>query len=160
MRGMPDDRFKRYQEAGNDFLETARARAEDFLRELAKATESTQKQAQNQVDDLVAAGRKGTDQLIEIVRREVANQLSQLGLIAKAPAKKATAKKATAKKTAAKKAPAKKAPAKKATAKKAAAKKAPAKKAPAKKASATVNKATDTATSTGASADTGTSPTT
>ena len=80
---MTDDRFKRYQEAGNDFLETARARAEDFLRELAKATESTQKQAQGQVDELVAAGRRGTDQMIDLVRREVESQLSQLGVVTK-----------------------------------------------------------------------------
>ena len=80
---MTDDRFKRYQEAGNDFLEVARARAEDFLRELAKATESTQKQAQGQVDDLVAAGRRGTDQMIDLVRREVESQLSQLGVVTK-----------------------------------------------------------------------------
>ncbi len=118
---MTDDRFKRYQEAGNDFLEVARARAEDFLRELAKATESTQKQAQGQVDDMVAAGRRGTDQVIDVVRREVAAQFGQLGLATRAdldalerrlggtPPRKTPAKKTPAKKTPAKKTPAKKA---------------------------------------------------
>ncbi len=81
MDGMVDDRFKRYQEVGNDFFETARTRAEEFLRELAKATDSTQKQAQDQVDDLVAAGKRGTDQLLEVIRREISTQLAQLGVV-------------------------------------------------------------------------------
>src|SRR5438132_1320339 len=68
-----DDRFKRYQEAGADFLETARTRAEEFLRELAKLGDSSQKQAQVTVDDLVEGGRKGT----ELVRRHLAVSRSQ-----------------------------------------------------------------------------------
>lgn len=155
---MTDDRFKRYQDAGTDFLETARARAEDFLRELAKATESTQKQAQGQVDDLVAAGRQGTNQMIDLVRREVESQLSQLGVVTKAefeawkrrlggtPAKKAAATKTPAQKASAataaapaqksaatKAAPVKKSSATKGAAAKSTAKKSPAKKSPAKK---------------------------
>lgn len=162
---MTDDRFKRYQEAGNDFLETARARAEDFLRELAKATESTQKQAQGQVDDMVAAGRRGTDQMIDVVRREVAAQFGQLGLATRAdldalerrlggtPPAKTAAKKSPAKKAAAStKAAARKASgatkaATKSTGTKSAAKKAPAKRSPAKKASSPANKASGTASS-------------
>ncbi|MDQ6784610.1 MAG: hypothetical protein M3063_14490 [Actinomycetota bacterium] len=157
---MTDDRFKRYQDAGNEFLETARARAEDFLRELAKATESTQKQAQGQVDDLVAAGRRSTDQMIDVVRREVEAQLGQLGLATKSDLEAlerrlggTPPKRAATTKTAAHKAPAQKAraatraapsPAKKASATKSPAKKAPARKAPAKKAAAAVKKATGT----------------
>lgn len=137
---MPEDRFKRYQDVGTDFLESARARAEEFLRELAKATETTQKQASGQVDDLVAAGRRGTDQILDVIRREVSSQLGQLGLatqqdldaLERRVTGKAPAKKTAAKKAGAKKAGAKKAGAKKAASKKAAAKKAPAKKAPAK----------------------------
>jgi polyhydroxyalkanoate synthesis regulator phasin len=133
-----DDRFKRYQEAGAEFLEIARARAEEFLQELAKMGDSTQKQAQDTVDDFVAGGRKGTDQIVTAIRREITAQLSQLGLATKedladlerrlsggaagpatgaAPAvapKKAAPKKAAPGKEAAKKAPAKKAPRKKA----------------------------------------------
>jgi polyhydroxyalkanoate synthesis regulator phasin len=153
-----DDRFKRYQEAGADFLETARTRAEEFLRELASLGDSSQKQAQVTVDDLVEGGRKGTEQILATIRREITAQLSQLGLATKqdledlerrltatepvsAPgptpagpsggvAKKAAATKATAKKAAPARSPAEKAAAKKAPAKKAPAKKAgPAKKA-------------------------------
>lgn len=144
MAGMVDDRFKRYQEVGNDFFDTARTRAEEFLRELAKATDSTQKQAQDQVDDLVAAGKRGTDQLLEVIRREISTQLAQLGLVTRDEfealerrvAAQPAASPAKAAPGATKAAPAKKAPA---TKKAAPAKKAPAatKAAPAKKAPAT-----------------------
>lgn len=143
-----DERLRRYQEAGAEFVETARARAEEFLRLLSNLGDSSQDKAEETIDDLVETGRRNTGLLFEIVRREIASQLSLLGLATKedlanleakltaAPAKKtATKALAPAKKAAAAKAPtAKKTVAKKATVKKsAAAKKAPAKKAPAKK---------------------------
>ncbi len=123
-----DPRFKKVQEAGADFLETARARAEEFLRELAKAGDTTQERAHGAVDDVVEGSRKGTEQLIGSIRREISTQLGMLGLATKAdladlearltgrgtggtataPARKAPAKKATAKKATAKKATAKK----------------------------------------------------
>jgi polyhydroxyalkanoate synthesis regulator phasin len=78
-----DDRFKRYQEAGAEFLEAARTRAEEFLRELAQMGDSTQRQAQDAVDDLVEGGRKGTEQILTSIRREITTQLSQLGLATK-----------------------------------------------------------------------------
>jgi polyhydroxyalkanoate synthesis regulator phasin len=148
-----DERFKKVQGAGADFLEIARTRAEEFLRELSRAGGDTQDRAQGALDDLMEGGRKGTEQLVSLVRREVANQLGLLGLAtkedlaalerrmtgrvaatkaaAKAPAAK-TAASRTATKTAATKTPAArtatrsaatKTGAGKATAKKAAAKK-------------------------------------
>jgi polyhydroxyalkanoate synthesis regulator phasin len=78
-----DDRFKKYQEAGADFLETARARAEEFLRELSKVGESTQKQGRGALDDLVDESRKGTEQVIASIRSEIRSQLSLLGLATK-----------------------------------------------------------------------------
>src|ERR1700722_11942853 len=138
-----DDMFKKYQEAGADFLEVARAKAEEFLRELAKAGDSTQKQAQDAVDEPIEASRRGTEQIMATIRKEISSQLSLLGISNRqdletlirrmtgragpaetsAPAQKAAAAKKAA--PARKAAAAKKAPAKKA----AAAKKAPAKKA-------------------------------
>ena len=124
-----DDRFKKAQQAGADWLDTARVRAEEFLRELSKASDTTQKSAQGALDDLLEGSKKGTEQLVNSIRKEVSAQLGLLGLATKkdladlerrltgrAPASKAApAKKAAAKKSApAKKAPAKKAPAKKA----------------------------------------------
>ena len=134
-----DDRLKKVQGAGADFLDTARARAEEFLKELAKATGDTQGRAQGAVDDLVAGGRKSTEQFVSTVRKEVQNQLGALGLATKADLaaleKKLTGKAPAASATAtAAKAPAAKTATAKAPAKKAPAKKAPAKKAPAKKA--------------------------
>ncbi|MGI8493234.1 MAG: hypothetical protein ACR2NJ_10860, partial [Acidimicrobiales bacterium] len=148
-----DDVLKRYHEAGIEFIESARARAEEFLGELAAVTGATQKQAQQTVGGLLEGGRRSTDQLVEVVRTEIATQLRQLGVATKtdledlarrvsgrrpkkAPAKKAPAKKAPAKKAPAKKAPAKRAPAKRAPAKRAPAERAPAKRDPAKRAPA------------------------
>jgi len=137
-----DERFKKYQDAGADFLETARARAEEFLRELAKATDSTQKQGRDTIDDLREGSRKGTEQFIASVRKEVTSQLSALGIATKAdlaalerklsgragsqkaaPTKKATAakKSSTATKSTATKSTAAKSAAKKSTPRKASA---------------------------------------
>jgi polyhydroxyalkanoate synthesis regulator phasin len=129
-----DDVLKKYQEAGADFVEVARSRAEEFLRELAKAGDSTQSRAQGAFDELVEGSRRGTEQILELVRREITSQLSLLGIATKGDLAKlerklgtgGTATRGMAKKTAP---PKKAAPAKKT---------APAKKSsPAKKAAAT-----------------------
>jgi hypothetical protein len=110
-----DDTFKKVQEAGADFLETARARAEEFLRELSRAGGGTS----GSLNELFKESRKGTEQLVATIRKEVRTQLSSLGLATKTdlarlerkvapkkagtPAKKAPARKTTAsKKTASK----------------------------------------------------------
>ena len=136
--------LKRYLDAGMAFTEMTRSRAESIVKDLVKAGELQQKQAQKQVDDLVERSRKNTEQLVEMVRREITSQLSSVGIatkedIARLEAKIDAAKgggpapeivaatpsqaAAEAASSPAGKAPAKKAPAKKATAKKAAAKK-------------------------------------
>ncbi len=139
----PDERLRRYQEVGADFIEAARARAEEFLRDIGALGEATGRQAGTTVGDLRDSGRRGTDQLFELIRREIAAQLSGLGLATKADladlerrltggsgaAAPAGATKPAAEKAATKKAATKKAAAKKAATKKAAAgaaKKAPA----------------------------------
>lgn len=160
----PDERLRRYQEVGADFIETARTRAEEFLRDIGALGEASGRQAGTTVGDLADSGRRGTDQLFELIRREIAAQLSGLGLATKADladlerrltggsaapaggtkpaAEKAAARKAATEKAAApKKAATKKAATKKAAAgaakKAAAARKAPtARKAAAAKSSA------------------------
>jgi hypothetical protein len=57
-----------------------RDRAEAIVKDLVKAGEVQQKQAQKQVDDLVERSRKNTEALLEVVRREVTTQLSAMGL--------------------------------------------------------------------------------
>src|ERR1700691_1224786 len=80
----PDDKRKRYQDAGADLIEQARQKAEAFLREISNAGEATQHHAEAKVDNLINAGRWGADQLIDTVRKEIAAQLTSLGLATKA----------------------------------------------------------------------------
>jgi polyhydroxyalkanoate synthesis regulator phasin len=79
-----DDRLKKVQGAGADFLDTARAKAEEFLKELSRAGGDTQGRAQGAFDDLLTGGRKSTEQFVTAIRKEVQNQLSALGLATKA----------------------------------------------------------------------------
>ncbi len=149
--------FKRYLDAGMQFSQMTRSRAEAIVRDLVKAGEVQAEQTQALVTELVERSRKNTERLVTQIQTEVRKQLSVAEFVSKdvvarlqsqidelraqlpgpvgrrgAPqpaAKKATAKKAPAKKTTAKKATATKASAKKTTAKKSTAKKAAAKKA-------------------------------
>ena len=75
-----DDRFRKYQEAGADFLETARARAEEFLAELAQVGGASQKQAQDAFDDMMGSSRRGTEQIVNAIRTEIAAQFSLIGV--------------------------------------------------------------------------------
>jgi hypothetical protein len=77
---LSEDRFKKYQEAGVEFLESARARAEEFLRELSRFAEPGQRHGLGSFEDLVESSRRGTEQLIGAIRKEVAQQLSSLGV--------------------------------------------------------------------------------
>jgi polyhydroxyalkanoate synthesis regulator phasin len=134
-----EDRLRKAQKAGADWLETARARAEEFLRELSRATDTTEGRAQEAVNDLIEGSKKGTEQLVSSIRSEITAQLGLLGLATKADLadleRRLTGKADGAQKAA----PTKKAPATKTAqkaAKSATSKKAgvPAKKAPPKKA--------------------------
>ncbi len=79
-----DERLKKAQDAGADFVETARSKAEELLRDLARAGGDTQGRAQVVIDELVESGRKGTELFTALVRKEIQNQLSALGLATKA----------------------------------------------------------------------------
>ena len=125
-----DDLFKRYLEIWTSMLGMSRERAEGIVRDLVASGEVARKEATRAADWLVERGRAGTEELNELVRRQIREQVTALGLATKddiaglqtqidqlkgppaaaAPTKKATAKKATATKATAKKAPAKKAP--------------------------------------------------
>jgi len=121
-----DDLFKRYLELGATVLGMSRERAESIVRDLVASGEVAKGQATKAADWLVERGRASTEELAELVRREIRQQVIALGLATKddiaglraeldqlraaggpaAPAKKASA---------AKKAPVKKAPAPAAT---------------------------------------------
>lgn len=111
------DLWKRYVEAGIEFTQMSRQRAEAVVKDLVKAGEVQREQAQDWVEDLLDKSRRNTESLVELVRREVKEQLEAFGLVpagakpkaaattATSTAKSAGAKKATGTKTATKKAP-------------------------------------------------------
>jgi len=165
-----NERIRKYLEAGSVLGQVTRARAEDIVRELVSAGDIQRGQAQEWVDNLVERSRKASEQVLELVRHEVATQLKRVDasvietiaaqvaevLKRSADAGRAATHEATAQATKTAKAArqaaesvtgkgrggkGKKAAAKKAAKKQAAAKKAPAKKAPAKKKSAGKNAA-------------------
>lgn len=79
----PEDMWKRYQEAGADFVEVARSRAEAILRELTKVSDATQRQAEEAFDEAMGGSRAGAEQLLTAIRREVAAGLAVLGIATK-----------------------------------------------------------------------------
>lgn len=74
-----EEKTKKARGAGADFLELARSKAEEFLKELSRSGES----AQEALDDLAQGGRRSTDRLVDAIRSEVARQLGALGLVTK-----------------------------------------------------------------------------
>jgi polyhydroxyalkanoate synthesis regulator phasin len=136
-----DDVLKRYLDAGLAFTALTQARAEALVKDLVKAGEVQAEQARDAVTELLERSRKNSEQLLEMIRKEVREQVTKLGLVSQAdmdkleqrlaslfgggapaptPKKKAAATKAPAKeKATAKKAPAKKKPAAKKSAPKA-----------------------------------------
>ena len=111
-----DPPIKRFLDAGVQFTEMTQSRAEAIVKDLVKAGEVQTEQAQKFVDDLVTRSRKNTDKLLEAVRKEVQQQVSNLGLAtqddiarlekkiaASKPTKKSTKKKAGKKKASSKK---------------------------------------------------------
>jgi polyhydroxyalkanoate synthesis regulator phasin len=153
-----NDLLKRYLDAGMAFTAMTQARAEAIVKDLVRNGEVQADQARDVAAELLERSRRNTDKLLETVRKEIRDQVSNLGLATKAEIARlerriaavtgGTPRKASARKTSArkasgsrKKASAKKAGARKASAKKASAKKAGAKKAAARKASGSRKKA-------------------
>ncbi len=130
MAQSPD--WKQYLEAGMQFTAMTRSQAQRRARELVREGQLAQERMQAFVEDLLDTSRKRADELVEIVRREVARQLKALGISPDA-SRRSAPKKATKKAGTKKKAPAKK----KATAKKAAGTKGTSKKKSATKKSGT-----------------------
>lgn len=145
--------IKRYLDAGMAFTAMTQSRAEAIVKELVKAGEVQAQRTEELVNQLVDRSRQNTDRLLDVVRREVRDQIASLGLATKADIDRLERKLATqggasaAKKSAGKKAAVKKAGAKKAGAKKATAKKSAAKKSAAKKSAATRTGSSGSATS-------------
>ncbi len=78
-----DELFKRYLEIGQSVLGMTRERAESIVRDLVASGEVAKGQATKAADWLVERGRAGTEELAEIVRREIRQQIAALGLVTK-----------------------------------------------------------------------------
>lgn len=78
-----DDLFKRYLEIGASVLGMSRERAETIVRDLVASGEVAKGQATKAADWLVERGRTGTEELAELVRREIRQQVTTLGLATK-----------------------------------------------------------------------------
>jgi hypothetical protein len=74
-----DDSRRKCQAVTVGLLEEARARAQEFLRELAAMSDTTQRQAQGAFDELIDGGRKSTELLLGFLSKEVSAQLAQFG---------------------------------------------------------------------------------
>ena len=75
-----NDIFKRYLDAGMAFTQVSRERAEEFVKDLVKAGELRRKEAEEVVETLVERSRKNTEDLVGLIRQEIADQLRNLGL--------------------------------------------------------------------------------
>jgi polyhydroxyalkanoate synthesis regulator phasin len=104
-----NDAWRRYLDTGAAFVSLTRDRAESIVKDLVKTGELQQERAQKAVDELLERSRKNTDDVAKIVRKEIQNQLSSLGLATKADIARLEAKIKSSSGAAAKKAPAKKA---------------------------------------------------
>jgi len=116
---MPEARdvLRRYLDAGAAFTQMTQKRAEELAREFVRAGELQAEQTQNAVEELIERSRRNSERLLAVVRREIRQQISNLGVATKddlarlerridsvaGGARKAAPKKAAAKKTAAKK---------------------------------------------------------
>ncbi len=73
-----NERIRKYLDAGNVLGQVSRGRAEEIVRELVNAGDIQRSQAQEWVDNLVDRSRRTSEQVLELVRREVASQLERI----------------------------------------------------------------------------------
>jgi polyhydroxyalkanoate synthesis regulator phasin len=73
-----NERIRKYLDAGSVLGQVTRGRAEEIVRELVNAGEIPRSQAQEWVDTMVERSKKTSENLLEMVRREVHAQLSRI----------------------------------------------------------------------------------
>jgi polyhydroxyalkanoate synthesis regulator phasin len=78
-----DDLFKRYLEIGASVLGMTRERAEGIVRDLVASGEVAKGQATKAADWLVERGRTGSEEIAELIRREIRQQIAALGVATK-----------------------------------------------------------------------------
>ncbi|MCC6340362.1 MAG: phasin family protein [Acidimicrobiia bacterium] len=124
--------LKEYLDAGVQFVAQTRAEARRRARDLVKQGYLAQEQLQSFVDGVMEQSRARTDELAEVVRKEIQRQVKALGIATRNDLDRLEAKIDRKLAGGAKKSPARKAPAKAAARKSAARKAAPRKAAPRK----------------------------
>jgi polyhydroxyalkanoate synthesis regulator phasin len=73
-----NERIRKYLDAGTVLGQVSRGRAEEIVRELVNAGDIQRSQAQEWVDNLVDRSRRSSEQVLELVRHEVAAQLERI----------------------------------------------------------------------------------
>ena len=73
-----NERIRKYLDAGSVVGRVQRGRAEEIVRELVNAGDIRRDQAQEWVDAMVDRSRNSSEQLLEMVRKEVAAQLKKI----------------------------------------------------------------------------------
>jgi polyhydroxyalkanoate synthesis regulator phasin len=73
-----NERIRKYLDAGTVLGQVSRGRAEEIVRELVNAGDIQRSQAQEWVDNLVERSHKSSEQILELVRHEVATQLEKI----------------------------------------------------------------------------------
>jgi polyhydroxyalkanoate synthesis regulator phasin len=73
-----NERIRKYLDAGTVLGQVSRGRAEEIVRELVNAGDIQRSQAQDWVDNLVERSRRSSEQVLELVRHEVASQLERI----------------------------------------------------------------------------------
>src|SRR3954454_20311097 len=75
-----NDTVKRYLDAGMQFTQLSRDKAEEFVKELVKAGEVRRKESEKVIETLLERSRKNTEDLVTLIRQEIADQLRNIGL--------------------------------------------------------------------------------
>jgi polyhydroxyalkanoate synthesis regulator phasin len=73
-----NERIRKYLDAGSVLGQVSRGRAEEIVRELVNAGDIQRGQAQEWVDSLTERSRRSSEQILDLVRSEVAAQLSKI----------------------------------------------------------------------------------
>src|SRR5688572_11078254 len=77
---MAQNDLKRYLDAGMNFTQLSREKAEEFVGGLVKAGEVRRKEAEELIETLLERSRKNTEDLVTLIRQELADQLRNVGL--------------------------------------------------------------------------------
>ncbi|HVL28286.1 MAG TPA: hypothetical protein VM390_09065 [Acidimicrobiales bacterium] len=78
-----DDLFRRSFEAGTAFLDMTREKAEALVKDLVKAGEVKKGKASKLIEEVLERSRRGTEELVSLIRREIGEQVAALGLATK-----------------------------------------------------------------------------